>query len=192
MGRPPFFPPEVASELSAKYLGGESICMLATERGATYNAVRNALLRCGTALRPPHATLSRRGGTARGSTNGSWSGDQASYNTRHQRVKRARGKANGPCSHCHTMEAVYRFEWAQLHGTTGLNPQDYIALCRLCHEEYDARAISREQVQEIKALKFFGISKGRLAEMYGITEHYVYCITSGRSRKAPVPHCEMG
>ena len=56
------------------------------------------------------------------------------YQRRHRRVFQARGKAaQYGCDGCSEMAA----EWAQLHGTDGEHPFDYVPLCHKCHKRYD-------------------------------------------------------
>lgn len=71
-----------------------------------------------------------------GSNNPAWVGDQVKYAGAHVRVYQARGPAsNQVCELCgHPAR-----EWAQVHGTTGLDPyEEYRALCLSCHRRYDS------------------------------------------------------
>ena len=55
---------------------------------------------------------------------------------RHQRLRRARGKASdaGPCIDC----GKEAYDWSQVHGTDGLDIyNDYVPRCRSCHLAYD-------------------------------------------------------
>lgn len=56
------------------------------------------------------------------------------YQTRHNHVYQQRGPAKShKCSHC----SEQAFDWAQITGTDGLSPDDYMPLCRKCHQVYD-------------------------------------------------------
>lgn len=56
------------------------------------------------------------------------------YVARHRNVRDARGKAREyPCEHCGQQGA----SWAQIHGTDGESPGDYMPLCWPCHAKYD-------------------------------------------------------
>ena len=63
-------------------------------------------------------------------------GQLLTYQGRHQRLRRARGRAcdEGPCETCGSPNS----EWSQVHGTDGLDIWlDYQRLCRSCHQHYD-------------------------------------------------------
>lgn len=77
------------------------------------------------------------GKSERGENGNNWKGDDAGYLARHNRVYRIRGNADycihRASGHC-TNE---RYEWAQIHGTSGLSPYDYVSMCASCHRIYD-------------------------------------------------------
>lgn len=61
--------------------------------------------------------------------------DWAAYQTRHRRLKKARGRAKEyGCISC----PKQAFDWAQKHGTDGESPEDYDPMCRSCHLKRDA------------------------------------------------------
>ncbi|AET09804.1 hypothetical protein [Gordonia phage GTE5] len=64
-----------------------------------------------------------------------WTGDQASYSARHQRLRAIRGSASQfQCVDCQS-PAV---DWSQVTGSTGLDVyKDYAPRCRSCHMSYD-------------------------------------------------------
>jgi NAD-dependent SIR2 family protein deacetylase len=63
--------------------------------------------------------------------------ESTNYSTLHKRLVKARGPAkNQPCSNCSAVAA----EWALVHDKTGQNPNDYVPLCRKCHQKYDDHA----------------------------------------------------
>jgi hypothetical protein len=74
-----------------------------------------------------------------GPLSSNWVGDQVGYKARHTRVVRARGAAKThDCAHCAEAGAVTpAHDWATRHGTIGLNVNDYLPLCRRCHQAYD-------------------------------------------------------
>jgi hypothetical protein len=70
-----------------------------------------------------------------GADNPNWTGNDASYFARHWRVRSVRGRASDyECEACAKRPGK---DWAQTHGTNGLNPEHYRALCRSCHASYD-------------------------------------------------------
>ena len=64
-----------------------------------------------------------------------WTGEEASYSARHQRLHAARGSASAHrCIDC----SAQALDWSQTHGTTGLDvDHDYEPRCRSCHATYD-------------------------------------------------------
>lgn len=69
-----------------------------------------------------------------GSDHPLWAGNRPSRQARHSRVERLRGRAKThPCTYCSNRA----HDWAQIHGTTGLDINDYMALCKKCHINYD-------------------------------------------------------
>jgi hypothetical protein len=70
----------------------------------------------------------------KGSSSKLWTGDAATYSARHKRVVQARGLAKDQeCLNC----GARARDWAQVHGTDGLDAKDYNPLCRKCHIKYD-------------------------------------------------------
>ena len=163
------------------YESGLSLEEVGKRLGIGRDAIWKWLIRHNVPRRRACVTLQRPESRRYGAEHAGWIGDNVGYEGRHGRVYKARGSAAGPCTHCGTMKAVYRFEWAQLHGTTGTAPEHYIQLCKLCHEDYDAK-ITAEQADEIRALRFFGVKQVRLAEMYGVSTSYMSSICRGNSR----------
>ena len=83
-----------------------------------------------------------------GAKNSNWTGDAASYKARHQRVHKIRGRADR-CIHRNAIGCTsQRFEWAQIHRTTGLDSFDYVAMCSWCHHQYDQAGIPRNRGSE--------------------------------------------
>ncbi len=72
-----------------------------------------------------------------GENHSKWKGDKAKYITMHIWVARWKGKPK-LCEHCGTTTAK-RFEWANKDHKYKRDLNDYIRLCRKCHEEYDKR-----------------------------------------------------
>lgn len=89
-----------------------------------------------------------------------WRGDDASYQSVHRRVYRARGPASAlACIDCGKSAQ----HWSRTHGTTGLQPDHYEPRCIRCHRDYDLELLARgerhgcskltaAQVTEIRAL----------------------------------------
>jgi hypothetical protein len=67
-----------------------------------------------------------------------WVGDKTSYAGAHRRVNRVRGKADH-CSVCGATDPSLRYEWASLTHDYA-NPDDYAAMCKLCHRRFDAES----------------------------------------------------
>jgi hypothetical protein len=88
-----------------------------------------------------------------GANNPQWTGDSASYEARHVRVRKSRGKAD----HCYNHELGLRactsttYSWSQLHGSDGLDPLlDYYPLCATCHHAYDQAGVPLPSIQGSK------------------------------------------
>ena len=94
----------------------------------------------------PEAVLPRR--DQRADLNSCWTGDEASYNAAHKRVRRTRGRAaDHLCQHCDGPAA----QWAYGHSDPderrefdkgcelvySPDPEHYIALCQPCHRAFD-------------------------------------------------------
>jgi hypothetical protein len=68
------------------------------------------------------------------------------------RVHRSRGKATS----CYNRELGIRdctsttYEWSQLHHTDGLDPLDYVPLCKSCHAAYDKTGVPLPSIQGSK------------------------------------------
>ena len=82
--------------------------------------------------------------------------DPNSYSALHNRVLRARGPAKTyECVHCleddiHTPAR----DWATIHGLDGTDPwEDYVPLCKLCHNRYDYGTIYSLEVEEASSIK---------------------------------------
>jgi hypothetical protein len=114
------------------------------------------------------------------------------YSAMHYRVRRARGKAAGCVNGCNNAS---RYEWAHIHGSDPHDVSNYRQMCKSCHEKYDHSGAKSprakftwEQVEEIRALAYFGVSQRRLAKMYcagkTTTQHIVRC-----ERWIPEPIC---
>jgi hypothetical protein len=72
-------------------------------------------------------------------TNPPPAGPSTVYATRHWRVADRRGPAKLlKCAHCAGRGTDKQArDWARLHDRDGVDPQDYIPLCRKCHNAYD-------------------------------------------------------
>lgn len=116
---------------------------------------------------------------AKGSEHYAWKGSAAGYQALHNRVIRARGRAD----HCELRESAgcksITYEWAHTHDTDPGDPQNYRSLCKTCHQGYDkqtgadhARArLTDEQVGEIRErYAAGGVSQQALADEYGVDQ----------------------
>lgn len=64
-----------------------------------------------------------------------WKGDEAGYTAIHQWLGRKLGKPN-KCSNCGTIKAK-RFEWANISRKYKRTTDDYMRLCKKCHNLFD-------------------------------------------------------
>jgi len=64
-----------------------------------------------------------------------YKGDDVGYGALHAWVTRHKGKPS-LCEHCGTTHAK-RFEWANIDGKYNRNLDDFIRLCKKCHNTYD-------------------------------------------------------
>jgi hypothetical protein len=111
-----------------------------------------------------------------GEDNSAWRGDEATYRSRHGRVYAKHGKASDyQCVDC-TKSAQH---WSQVHGTTGLNPDEYEPRCVSCHSNYDGNNVGQnhprakldeEDVLEIRQLIVDGRKLVDIAFIYDIDE----------------------
>lgn len=70
----------------------------------------------------------------RGKRHPCWKGDEASYSSLHEWIRRKKGKAgNYKCAHCDKQAR----DWANIDHTLSRNLDDYMPLCRTCHIKYD-------------------------------------------------------
>lgn len=109
----------------------------------------------------------KKGSPGKGPAHHSWKGDEASYTALHNRVYRARGKADH-CERCGADDPAEKYEWAMIHGTDGTNVNDYISLCASCHRTYDIGKTTAEQREEIRDRAAAGESLKDLALEFGI------------------------
>lgn len=81
-----------------------------------------------------------RGHSSRGSNHHAWKGDAGSYHTIHAWL-RANCPKNGVCEKCGEPKPT---EYALIHGREySRNRNDYLELCKLCHNRYDEVGGSR-------------------------------------------------
>lgn len=66
-----------------------------------------------------------------------WKGENAKYTSKHTWIRRKKGVAED-CEFCKTTQAK-RYEWANISGKYLRNLEDYISLCKSCHEKFDNR-----------------------------------------------------
>lgn len=115
------------------------------------------------------------------------------YVSRHRAIRKARGSAwRLRCQHCGDQAD----DWATIHGRAGDQPDDYMPLCKSCHNRYDGKVrnlprlvgedhpmakLTNQQVREIWARRNTGESRSGLAREYGTTYATVWAIHAGRS-----------
>lgn len=127
---------------------------------------------------------------AKGPGHYKWKGSDAKYQALHMRVLRERGRAD----HCAWRETAgcrsIKYEWAHIHGTDPGDPQNYIPLCKTCHQGYDGQRgaqhasakLTAEQVSEIQErYQAGGTSQQALADEYGIHQTTISKIVLGKT-----------
>ncbi|WP_201776406.1 hypothetical protein [Streptacidiphilus carbonis] len=113
----------------------------------------------------------------RGEEHYAWKGSDAKYQALHQRVSRARGRADRcewrPSVGC----ASRKYEWSHIHGTDTGNVANYRSLCKTCHQRYDGQTgadhanakLTAEQVAEVRRrYAAGGVSQQALGDEYGV------------------------
>jgi hypothetical protein len=70
-----------------------------------------------------------------GETASRWKGENAGYVAKHRWISKLLGKTD-KCVFCGS-ENEERYEWANIDHKYSRNPNDYIRLCRNCHELFD-------------------------------------------------------
>jgi hypothetical protein len=139
-----------------------------------------------------------------GSGHWNWT-DEPSYVARHKRLHKVRGSARDhQCGHCDRQAS----EWAQIHGTAGTDPANYIALCTLCHMRYDghvrnlsvppqpgernpAAKLTWAKVREIRALHG-AASAASIAREYGVSDRTISRIWANQSWREPPTSAKRG
>jgi Recombinase len=100
-------------------------------------------------------------------------GPSDDYGTRHWRVADRRGSARLlKCVHCADLgTGKQAYDWACLHGRDGVDPMDYIPLCRKCHIAYDGSGHHTPHTEESKAKMSKAVRRG-LADGTRIGRYY--------------------
>ena len=110
--------------------------------------------------------------------------DTPTYGARHYRVRTTRGNAaSHPCVDCGNPA----YDWSQIHGTKGEEPEHYAARCRPCHRLYDESAgeshcrarLTEAQVREIHANPM--ATHAELGRLYGVNPATVRDVRRGRT-----------
>lgn len=121
-------------------------------------------------------------GPGKGAAHHSWKGAEGSYTALHNRVYRARGKADH-CERCGKDDPGVRYEYAQVHGTDGTDVHaHYIPMCQPCHRAYDLGRLTLEQREEIRQRVAAGESQRSLAREFDI---HPSVISRGLSAASP-------
>ena len=76
---------------------------------------------------------------AKGSENGMWKGESASYAAKHIWMVNAFGRPQ-KCDNCHTTEKRM-YHWANISGTYKRERDDWLRLCVPCHKSNDIKAL---------------------------------------------------
>ena len=103
-----------------------------------------------------------------------WLGENASYEAKHQWLRRIYGKA----THCEnkkcTSKNPKRFEWANISKKYFRRRNDWKQLCASCHRKYDFTEEQRANIQQAHknclCLKHVGAHKRRNDGIYGLEE----------------------
>jgi len=111
------------------YASGATLDEVAAALGITRKLVTNVLVRNSV---PRRKAVPR---NQRGSNNGAWKGDTATYNALHRRVEAVHGTPKH-CEVCGTEDASKQYDWANLTGNyTDVN--DFKRMCKACHAKFD-------------------------------------------------------
>jgi hypothetical protein len=133
--------------------------------------------------------MTKRTGTA----HWNWVGDAAGYQAQHQRLWKARGRAD----HCAWGCESSLYDWANLTGDYG-DPWDYASMCRSCHVRYDDARRSMEpgftrrpqgkqphltadQVRDLRTRRQAGETYAVLTARFGIAPSCICDIVHGRT-----------
>jgi DNA-binding XRE family transcriptional regulator len=121
-----------------------------------------------------------------------WKGSEAGYQALHNRVIKARGKAD-QCANRETEGCVSeKYEWAHIHGTDPADTRSYMSLCKTCHITYDDQRgsghtnskLSAAQIREIRELYATGdVSQQALADLFGVYQTTISKIVRERTYK---------
>jgi len=100
-----------------------------------------------TGLRPPRK--GERLGINTGKDNKQWKGDDVGYMALHSWVSRHFGKPS-ECEMCDTKTAK-RFEWANISGEYKREREDFMRLCKKCHNNYDSVNAWQNKARALRA-----------------------------------------
>lgn len=132
-----------------------------------------------------------------------WAGNAAGYEAQHDRVRKARGKADR-CLHRNAVGcSSTTFDWAWIHGEDPLDVYSYVSLCRACHAVYDHAGIPKPSIQgtknhraklndaivlECRKRNAAGDSQCALAREFGVSQPSMrYAILGKTWKHVPVP-----
>jgi hypothetical protein len=117
-----------------------------------------------------------------------WKGSDAGYQALHMRIIRSRGRAD----HCEWRDKAgcksRKYEWAHLHGTDPGDVQNYVSLCKTCHQRYDGQQgsghanakLTDTQVTEIRIrYDAGGISQQSLADEFAVDQSTISKVVLG-------------
>lgn len=125
-----------------------------------------------------------------GSEHYAWKGDKAKYQALHNRVMRARGRADSCELRAEMGCESTKYEWAHVHGTDPGDPANYRKLCKSCHVGYDnqrgsghsSSKLSDAQVAEIRDAYSAGvISQQKLANRFGVSQKVIHLVVTNKT-----------
>lgn len=124
----------------------------------------------------PRRFCSRRctGAAKSGESHHNWKGTEASYTSKHDRVRHQRGSADR-CERCGRTDPAGKYEWASLTGNYD-DIWDYQQMCKVCHEAYDHQIgsghydakLTEQIVTQIRQRHAAGESQRSLAKEFGV------------------------
>lgn len=160
------------------------VCQQCGQPGTGRKGARFCSKSCSVTWQRANCTIRYR----RGSEHYAFKETGASYKTHHQRVRRARGRAN-QCELRSTAGCTSKiFEWSHIHGTDPGNPDNYRALCGDCHTTYDNQRgsghanakLTDEQVEQIRRRYVpRKVSQQKLASEFGVSQSVVSKVIRG-------------
>lgn len=98
-----------------------------------------------------------------------WKGEDASYASKHEWAGRQWGKPSR-CEHC-AAEDRKSYDWANISGEYRREREDWLRLCRPCHQKFDRRRRPSERWVEFRGERR---SLKEWSEVFGINYQRLY------------------